>query len=356
MSLPTEKKMRDAIAARDSSYDGRFYYGVITTGVFCRPSCAARPARPENLRFFASTQDALVGGFRPCKRCKPLELTAGLTRLIETARFIDAHADEAITLRTLAKEAGLSESRLQRNFKAAFGISPKAYQDAVRMRDFKSALKRGKPVTQAIHDAGFGSTSRVYGRAAANIGMTPQAYRKGGAGESISFAYRRSALGPLLMAATDKGVCFVQFGSSKAELLAQLGDEFPEATLTPSAAERAPELDAWLAQLDAHIGKGEPRPELPLDLRGTAFQMQVWRFLLSVREGDVVSYGELAKGIDKPKAVRAAASACGANRIGVLIPCHRVLRGDGSIGGYRWGVERKRALLDGERTRNAQSS
>ena len=355
MSLPDNKTMRKALAERDAAFDGRFYYGVITTGVFCRPSCAARPARPENLRFFAGTQDALAGGFRPCKRCKPLELTAGLSRLIEIARHIEAHADETLTLAALAGIAGLSESRLQKRFKAAFGISPKAYQDAVRVRGFKKALKRGAAVTEAMYDAGFGSSSRVYGRTATNIGMTPQAYRKGGEGEHISFAYRRSALGPLLMAATDKGVCFAQFGDSKATLLEQLQTEFPKATLVPSAAAQGPALDAWLQELDLHISKGQPRPEIPLDLRGTAFQMQVWQFLLSVREGDVVSYSEVASGIGKPKAVRAAASACGANRIGVLVPCHRVLRGDGGIGGYRWGVERKRALLDGERARRAQS-
>ncbi len=355
MALPAENTMRTAISKRDATYDGRFYYGVVTTGVFCRPSCAARPARPENLRFFASTADALAAGFRPCKRCKPVNPSADLDRLIAIARYIDAHADEALTLAMLADNAGLSVSRLQRTFKAAFGISPKAYQDAQRVRRFKQALKKGNDVTEATYSAGFGSSSRVYGRAANNMGMTPSAYRKGGAGETISYAYRRSALGPLLMAATDKGVCFVQFGDSKAALTEQLANEFPQAVIEKSRAEKSAQLDAWLAQLDAHLGEGQPRPDLPLDLRGTAFQMQVWRYLLSVPEGSVVSYSEVASGIGKPKAVRAAASACAANRVGVLIPCHRVLRGDGGTGGYRWGVERKRTLLDNERSRSARS-
>ena len=256
----------------------------------------------------------------------------------------------------LADHAGLSASRLQRTFKSAFGISPKTYQDAARVRRFKQALRAGDDVAGATYSAGFGSSSRVYGRAAGNMGMTPGAYRKGGEGEVLSYAYRRSALGPLLMAATDKGVCFVQFGDSKAALLKQLSSEFPKAMIEKSRGERSPELDNWVAQLDAHLGNKQPRPDLPLDLRGTAFQLQVWQFLLSVPEGQIVSYSEVATAIGKPKAVRAAASACGANRVGVLVPCHRVLRGDGGIGGYRWGIERKRTLLANERSRSAQAT
>ena len=356
MTMPSEQEMRTAIAARDKACDGRFFYGVITTGVFCRPSCAARPARPENLRFFSDVESALAEGFRPCKRCRPTEIGAGLTKLVKIARYIESHADERLTLDHLAKQSGLSSSRFQRVFKAAFGVSPKAYQDSVRMKRFKSALKEGNDVTDAIFSAGFGSVSRVYGEQLRNIGMTPSAYRAGGAGEIIAHVFRSTALGPMMMAATERGVCFVQFGKNKKTLLEQLRAEFPKAKLIASPARDTAELDAWIEALDAHISQGAPRPDLPLDLRGTAFQMKVWRFLLGIREGDAISYSELAAGIEQPKAVRAVASACAANRIGVLVPCHRVLRGDGSLGGYRWGLERKRALLDAERSRKAAST
>ncbi len=352
MSMPPEQEMRKAIAARDKSCDGHFFYGVITTGVFCQPSCSARSAKPENLRFFPSIEAATVAGFRPCKRCQPTEGILRVTRLVEIARYIEEHADERLTLASLADMAGLSSSRLQRIFTQAFGVSPKAFQDAVRMQRFKQSLKDGVGVTDAIFSSGFGSISRVYGEASRNIGMTPKAYRAGGAGEIITYVCRNTALGLMAMAATDKGVCFVQFGDGDAaSLVTKLKDEFPNAELSASPAQDAPELDAWMEALDQHISKGAPRPDLPLDIRGTAFQMKVWQFLLSIREGDVLSYTELAVNIDKPKAVRAVASACAKNRIGVLIPCHRVLRGDGSLGGYRWGLERKRALLDAERAR-----
>ena len=275
--------------------------------------------------------------------------SARVARLVRVAQHIEMHADEALTLSSLAKVAALSPSRLQKQFKAAFGVSPKAYQDAVRMRRFKQSLKDGSKVTDAIFASGFGSVSRVYGEANRSIGMPPRTYRAGGAGEVIVYAGRTTALGLMMMAATDRGVCFVEFGDDEASLVGRLRSEFPEAELTASPARNAPELDAWMEALDQHISAGAPRPDLPLDMRGTAFQVKVWQFLLSIREGDVLSYSEVAAKIDKPRAVRAVASACGKNRIGVLIPCHRVLRGDGGLGGYRWGLERKRALLEAER-------
>ncbi|MYC61403.1 MAG: bifunctional DNA-binding transcriptional regulator/O6-methylguanine-DNA methyltransferase Ada [Caldilineaceae bacterium SB0661_bin_34] len=354
MAMPSEQEMRAARAARDKTYDGRFFVAVITTGVFCRPSCTARAARPENLRFFPDADSAMASGFRPCKRCRPTDIEPELGMLVKIARHIETHADEHLTLGGLAKQAGLSPSHFQRVFKSAFGVSPKAYQDAFRMKRFKVALKKGDDVTGAIFAAGFGSISRVYGEEARNIGMTPKAYRAGGAGETIAHACRDTALGPIIMAATERGVCFVQFGKDAESLLEQLRAEFPKAKLIASAAQDTPELDAWIEALDAHISQGAPRPDLPLDLHGTAFQMMVWRFLLSVREGDLLSYGELAARIEKPKAVRAVASACAANRIVVLVPCHRVLRGNGELGGYRGGVERKRSLLDMERRSAAQ--
>lgn len=217
------------------------------------------------------------------------------------------------------------------------------------MRQLKGALRRGDAVTDAIYAAGYGSSSRVYGEATRNLGMTPSRYRAGGAGESIAYAARQTALGWTMMAATDRGVCFVQFGNSSSELLAALRAEFPRADLQPSRAQQSAALDDWMAALNAHLSSGAPRPDVPLDLRGTAFQVKVWRFLLKIPPGKVVSYGELAHAIGQPAASRAVGTACGANKIGVLVPCHRVLRGDGNLGGYRWGLERKRALLDTER-------
>ena len=353
ITVPTPEQMHAAIRARDAAWDGRFFFGVVTTGVYCRPSCPARPAKPENIRFFEDDASATAAGFRPCKKCRPDEFGKDVEKLIGIARYIEAHADERLTLAQLASKAELSPSRFQKVFKATFGVSPKSYQDAARLELLKDALKDGDDVAGAIFGAGFGSTSRVYGEAARSMGMTPAAYRAGGKGERIFFAYRDSAMGPLLMAATARGVCFAQFGDDKDALLEQLASEFPGAEIEASPAQDAPALDQWIEALDRHLKDDAPRPDLPLDLRGTAFQLKVWRFLLSVGEGDVVSYGELARGIGKPKAVRAAASACGANKVGVLVPCHRVLRGNGEIGGYRWGVERKRTLLDLERRNRA---
>ena len=357
MNALTEQLYREAIARRDARFDGRFVYAVVTTGVYCRPACAARPARPENLRFFADCDAAEAAGFRGCRRCYPRALAAGAAlgdALVRVAAYLDAHVDQPLSLAHLANAAGISAAHLQRSFKAHFGISPKAYQAAARLRLLKAALRSGESVLKAVFDAGFGSTSRVYEQVDGQLGMTPSAYRAFGAGEQISYAVRDSVLGPMLMAATTRGVCFVHFGDSAENLINALRAEYPRAELSVSAAATAPPLDHWMAALDAHLAGVAARPELPLDLRGTAFQVRVWRFLMSIKEGAVVSYAETAAAIEQPRAVRAAASACAANNIAVLIPCHRVLRGDGSLGGYRWGLERKRALIDAERRRRAE--
>lgn len=269
-------------------------------------------------------------------------------RMVALARYIESRPDESLSLADLGAVAGLSPSRVQRVFKEAFGVSPKAYQDALRLNLYKQALKRGQTVTEAIYDAGFGSVSRVYGEADRQVGMPPSRYGKGGEGETITYACRQTSLGLLMMAATDQGVCFAEFGDDEVALREQLKQEFPKARLSPSEAKMSPELDAWIVALDDHLSQNTPRPEVPLDIRGTAFQTRVWKLLLSVREGEVVSYTELARRLGEPKAVRAVASACGRNRIAVLIPCHRVLRSDGSLGGYRWGLDRKRKLLERE--------
>lgn len=278
----------------------------------------------------------------------------GADPMVALARYIESRADQPMTLAELGALVGLSPSRVQKAFKARFGVSPKVFQDALRLTSFKRSLRQGQSVTDAIYEAGFGSVSRVYGNPARQIGMSPSCYGQGGEGETIAFSCRQTALGLLMMAATDRGVCFAEFGESEESLRTRLHREFPRARLTPSPASGSPELDAWMLALDEHLRQNQPRPDIPLDLRGTAFQTRVWKLLLSVREGEVVSYTELAKRLGEPKAVRAVASACGRNRIAVLVPCHRVLRSDGSLGGYRWGLDRKQALLDKERSGAAQ--
>ena len=281
-----------------------------------------------------------------------LEQNSLTAQMQKIAQFIEAHADEPLPLSKLSEEFGLSPSYLQRSFKAAHGVSPKQYQNARRLKKLKSILREGDGVAGAIFEAGFGSTSRVYEQIDGRIGMTPSAYRAGGQGEKIYYAVRKSLLDHLMMAATDRGVCFIHFGDQVSDLQDALKKEYPEADLFRSSAEGNQDLNLWIEALDNHLFHDGGKPNLPLHLNGTAFQIRVWRFLMSVKEGDVASYTEVAKGIGAPKAVRAVASACAANNIAVLVPCHRVLRGDGALAGYRWGVERKRTLIDAERQRS----
>ena len=336
------------VVARDVSADGAFVYAVKTTGVFCRPSCPSRQARAANVVFYADAVAAQAAGFRACKRCRPLDAAGGDTmaaRMEKLAGFIRGHAGETLTLARLSAEAGMSPFHLQRCFSAVFGISPKAYQAAERLGDFKARLRAGGDVLGATFEAGYGSTSRIYEQVDGGLGMTPSAYRAGGQGERISYAVRETSFGLLMMAATARGVCFTQFGEDAEALLAALRGEFPKADLRAADAATDGALAAWMLALEDHISRGGPRPDLPLHVRGTAFQIRVWRFLLSVKAGDVVRYSAIAAGIGAPTAVRAVGSACGANRLAVLIPCHRALRADGGLGGYRWGLDRKKALL-----------
>jgi AraC family transcriptional regulator, regulatory protein of adaptative response / methylated-DNA-[protein]-cysteine methyltransferase len=269
------------------------------------------------------------------------------TRLESVARYIDAHADESLPLDTLAAQAALSPWHFQRRFKAHFGVSPKQYQDGCRQRRLRAALRSGVPVVEARVDAGLSSADHVYGAATPLLGMPAGRYRRGGAGETLHYVCQTTIEGPLLMAASEVGVCFAEFGTDETGLLAQLAHEFPQATLQPAAPDRGG-LAQWMAALNAHLSGSRPAPDLPVDLRGTAFQIKVWRFLRTLPSGARVTYTDVAHGIGESRAVRAAASACGANRIALLVPCHRVLRGDGGLGGYRWGVERKRRFLERE--------
>ena len=347
--LLSEAEMRAAVAKRDPLYDKRFFYAVTTTGIYCRPTCSARAAKPENLRFYSDQQAARQAGYRACKRCKPDDSAGDVDNMLDLARFLESNADEKLTLAQLANQTGLSPTHLQKRFKSVFGVSPKAYQDEARLRKFKGTLKEGKSVIDAIYGAGYGSSSRVYEKAVHSVGMTPATYRSGGKGEMIMHVCRAISIGHLMIAATEKGVCFAMLGDSEAALLDKLFSEFPHADVTASPESDSEPLNHWFMLLDEHLSKDAPRPDIPLDIRGTAFQIKVWQFLLSIRAGNVLTYSEVANGIGNPKAVRAAASACARNRIAVLIPCHRVIRGDGGLGGYRWGVDRKRALLEKEK-------
>ncbi len=276
---------------------------------------------------------------------------AARTRIRELCAYIEAHPDESLTLATLGERAHLSPGYLQRRFKAITGVSPKQYARMCRLRSLRESLREGETVTDAIFDAGFGSASRVYEWAAGRLGMTPGQYRAGGAGLEISYATASTPVGLLMMAATDRGLCFVQFGEDEASMRAHLEAEYPAASLSPMPAGTDAAFDAWMAALCSRLEGAPAGSDLPLDIRGTAFQTQVWEFLQRIPAGETRSYSAVAEGIGRPEAVRAVAGACAANRLALAIPCHRVIRGDGGLGGYRWGVERKRALLEREAAR-----
>lgn len=285
--------------------------------------------------------------------------TALTDKLRALCRYIEAHADEPLNLAALGHEAGISPFHLQRSFKALTGVTPREYAEACRLKSLRRALRKRPSVTDAIHEAGYGSGSRVYERAGTRLGMTPGQYRQGGAGVAISWATSSTTLGLLMIAATDRGLCSVQIGDSERVLLGQLAAEFPHAVITPmhpSSKTPHSQFWAWMQALAAHLDKAQPLPELPLDIRGTAFQIQVWNCLLRIPAGELRSYTEVAQAIGRPCAVRAVASACAKNRIAIVVPCHRVIRGDGGLGGYRWGLERKRMLIARERSALAQTA
>lgn len=347
-----DEDMWRAVQRRDAAADHAFVYGVSSTGVYCRPSCPARRARREHVRFFADPAAAAAAGLRPCRRCRPLERWQDdpeIAQLLALCRFVDLHADPLPDGGALAARAGLDAFRLNRLFRRYLTITPGDYLERERVRRIKRALRTSASVTDAIYDAGLGSSRGLYERAPRALGMTPRQYRSGGAGLTISWAIGATPLGPVCIGATDRGICYLQFGEDRDGLLAQLAAEYPRAQLAPMAPTAQPAFDAWMAALNAHLEGRVPSPDLPLDLRGTAFQVRVWNYLRSIPSGAVVSYGEAATALDMPRAVRAVASACARNRVAVLVPCHRVIRGDGDLGGYRWGLPRKRALIDAER-------
>ncbi len=326
------------VVGRDAA--ARFVYAVTTTGVFCRPGCASRRPRRENVRFFASVEAAQAAGFRPCKRCRP---TAARGNPLDTVRaHIESHADRPVRLAELGRLAGLSPFTVQRLFKQAMGVSPSQYQRALRAGSLRSALKRGTAVTEAVYEAGFGSSSRAY--EGAGLGMTPARFADGGRGERIGYATARSEFGWITAGATARGLCWLALAGTAAQAEAQLRDEFPAAELRRDVAMKRM-VDAALAVVR---GQADEEPELHLDLRGTVFQLRVWQALRTIPRGETRSYSALARELGEPQATRAVARACAMNRVALLVPCHRVVGASGGLTGYRWGVERKRKLLEVE--------
>ncbi len=335
-----------AVLARDPAADGRFFYAVSTTGVYCRPSCPSRRARPEHVRFFDSADEAERAGFRACLRCRPRQPSAAAQQAALVAglcRYIDA-AETPPTLDELAARAGLSPWHLHRVFKAATGLTPRAWATARRAERVRGALQGAPSVSEAIYEAGYNSGGRFYAEADQRLGMTPGAYRAGGAQAEIRFALGECSLGSILVAQSARGVCAISLGDDPEALLRELQDRFPAATLIGGDAD----FEALVAQVVGLVEAPGTGVDLPLDLRGTAFQQRVWQALREIPSGQTVSYAELARRIGAPAAVRAVAGACAANTLAVAIPCHRVVRSDGGLAGYRWGVARKRALLERE--------
>jgi AraC family transcriptional regulator of adaptative response/methylated-DNA-[protein]-cysteine methyltransferase len=342
-----ERRWR-AVQARDPRFDGAFVFGVQSTGIYCRPTCPARRPHRRNVVFFPVAEAAEGAGFRSCRRCRPREASPRdreAARVRTVCRRIEAAADSTLSLKALAAEVGWGPHHLQRTFKRIVGVSPRQYADALRLRSLRERLRKGDPVTTAIYDAGYGSSSRVYERAPGRLGMTPATYRRGGRGMRLGYAIATSSLGRLLVAATERGVSAVRLGDSDHALLDSLRAEFPAAELARDDAG----VGAWLEAVLRRIEGGPPHPDLPLDIRGTAFQQRVWDALRAVPFGEVRSYGEIARSIGQPTASRAVARACATNPVAVIIPCHRVVPGSGGTGGYRWGAERKRDLLARER-------
>lgn len=342
----TDDLLWQVVARRDTRYDGFLVYGVVTTRVFCRPGCPSRRPRRENVRFFPDPHAAAAAGYRPCKRCRPENFSPldDMQRVVlEACRILrDAPGNVA----AIAPGLGLSPRTLNEIFRSVLGISPRQYRDAVRMGALRSSLRGGAPVTEAMYDAGYGSSSRLYEKTNEQLGMTPRAYARGGEGETIGYATVKTRLGAMLVAGTTRGLCTVSLGPSASALHRALTTEYPHAILHEDAAWIAD----WTRSLVEYIDHGQPWPLLPVHVRATAFQALVWKALRTLPAGVQATYSEIADQIGRPRAVRAVARACATNPVALAIPCHRVLPKGGGHGGYRWGVERKAALLDLERS------
>ena len=343
---PIDEARWAAVLSHDPQADGQFFYAVRTTGVYCRPSCAARPARRENVTFYATAADAEAAGFRACKRCRPTEapLAERHAAIVAAACRTIESAETPPTLASLATAAKLSPHHFHRLFKAIAGVTPKAYADAQRASRVQRGLSGDGTVTEAIYDAGFNSGGRFYAQAAQTLGMTPTRFRRGGEHTVIRFAIGDCSLGAILVAATDAGVCAILMGDDPETLVRDLQDRFPRAELIGAD----PAFEATVAKVVSLVERPGQGLDLPLDIRGTAFQRRVWDALRQLKSGETASYADIARRIGAPGAARAVAQACAANRLAVAVPCHRVVRTNGDLSGYAWGVERMRRLLERE--------
>jgi AraC family transcriptional regulator of adaptative response/methylated-DNA-[protein]-cysteine methyltransferase len=349
VALAPEDRRWQAVLERETSSDGKFVFAVSSTGIYCRPSCPSKRPRRENVTFFRRPQEAESAGFRECLRCRPRSLTGNPRQEMvkSMCRYIEQHLDEPITLPKLGAEFGQSPFHLQRTFKAALGITPKQYADSCRMRGFREKLKAGHSVTRAMHDAGYSSTSRLYSRTASQLGMEPAKYRRGAIATPIHYTCAASPLGRILIAATDRGICSIQFADSDEELEQGLKQEFPFAVRRREDERMSDLTRKVLSHMSGQ--KISSSSSLPLDIQATAFQRRVWSYLQSIGFGETRSYSEVATGIRQPSAIRAVARACATNPVALAIPCHRVLRSNGDLGGFRWGLDRKKALLELEK-------
>jgi AraC family transcriptional regulator of adaptative response/methylated-DNA-[protein]-cysteine methyltransferase len=341
-----------AVETRDSFADGAFVYAVLSTGIYCRPSCPSKKPRRAQVLFFRVPEDAERKGYRPCLRCRPAQAeqrdpkaaaVARVCRHIETvlADPNSAGDENALKLRALASRAGISAHQLGRAFRRLMGITPRQYADSLRMRRLKSRLKKGDDVTTALYDAGFGSSSRLYERAPQQLGMTPATYRRGGEGMQIRYTLAASPLGHVLVAATKRGISAIYLSENDATLESELRREYPRAQIERDRHG----LENWVRQIVAHLRGREPRLDLPTDVQATAFQRRVWEELRRIPYGTTRTYTQVARAIGQPTAVRAVARACATNPVSIVVPCHRVVREDGNLAGYRWGISRKEALI-----------
>lgn len=344
MAHNDERQWWQAVQARDAGQDGKFVFAVSSTGVYCRPSCPSRRPRRENVAFFRRPDEAEKAGYRACLRCRPRAVVGnGQADMVKAmCRYIEKHLDEPLTLARLAEEFRQSPFHLHRKFKAVLGITPRAYADSCRMNQLKTNLRAGHSVTRAMYDAGYSSSSRLYERTASQLGMTPDKYRRGAIAASIRYTCTESPLGRMLIAVTDKGICAIQFADTDEELEEGVKREFPFAIRR-----RDDEgMQRWKENLLRQMQGESLNSALPLDIQATAFQRRVWSYLQKIPFGETRSYAAVAKGIGRPSAMRAVARACASNPVAVAIPCHRVVRKGGEMGGYRWGVERKKTLLE----------
>ena len=342
----TDHQRRQAMQTRDPLAHNAFVYAVVTTGIYCRPTCSSRRPKPQNVRFYNTSTDAEAAGFRACKKCRPGDSGSFGKfddRIVKACRIIE-NADQPPKLEKLAKAVELSPFYFQKLFKAALGVTPKEYATGKRMHRMKTGLSHGATVTDAIYEAGFGSNSRLYENSDRELGMPPTTYRNKGEGLVIQYALGQSFLGPVLVAATDKGICAIEFGRSAKELIDQLQATFSKADIKPGH----DDFTKLVQAVTAFIESPDQDLKLPLDIQGTAFQRRVWKALQNIPAGTTATYSDVAEQIGRPKAVRAVANACASNKIAVAVPCHRVVRRDGNLGGYKWGLDRKQELLKRE--------